>query len=214
MTEAEQNRLVTDNMGLIATIAADFRGREVDFEDLLSFGREGLVLASRSYDPKAGRFSVWASIKIRSAIMDAMRSGPSEWYPKDTNLPPFVSDKFERIYEHDSWGDFGNAAAICETWSKLDTSPEDLSILYEGIKDRREKFTSAFISLSGSQRKLVEMVFLREMPITVPQAARELGISRFQAGRLLKKALKVMREVIVRMEDNRSKRRPIAGLAA
>ncbi len=197
-------------MGLVTTIASDFRGGDADFEDLQSFGREGLVLAARSYDPDSGRFSVWASIKIRSAIMHGIRAEPSEWYPKDSGVPPLKSDKIERIYEYDSWGEYGNAAAICETWSKLDTSPEDLSILYEDIKDQKEKFAAAFISLSGAQRKLVEMVFLRETPITVPQAARELGISRFQAGRMLKKALKVMREVITRMSSNRSKK-PLPG---
>jgi len=203
LTEAEQNRLIGENMGLVPTIAADFRGMDVDFEDLLAAGREGLVNAARSFDPSRSRFSTWAGTKIRSAIMDSVRTKPSEWYPKDGAFPPLESDKIERIYQHDSWGEFGNAAAICETWSKLGTSPEDLSLLYDDLKDKKDKFSAAFISLSGSQRKLVDMVFLWDVPVTVPQAARELGISRFQAGRMLKRALKTMREVITRMEANK-----------
>lgn len=205
MTEAEQNRLVIEHMDLVSVIASDFRGGAIEFDDLCGHGREGLVKASRSYEPGKSKFSTWANICIRTEIYTAVRghNQPSEWYPKEVAPPPMTGDKIEKIYEYDAWGDMGNAAAICETWSKLDTSPEDLSLLFADIKDKHEKFNAAFISLGGTQRKLVQLVFLRDPAMSIPRAASELGISRFQAGRMLRRALKIMREVIARMEANK-----------
>lgn len=199
MTEGEQNQLITENMRLVSTIAADFRGRELEFEDLQAAGRLGLVEGARKFE---GRFENFrADGYIRNAIWTAVRSAESQFFPKETDssIPPSGADSIEKIFEWDSWGNRGNAEAICERWSRLDASPEDLSILFDDIKDKRAKFQAAFISLNGNQRKLVSWVFLDEMPIT--QAASELGVSYFRAIRMLKKALKTMREVITRMES-------------
>jgi molybdate transport repressor ModE-like protein len=77
-------------------------------------------------------------------------------------------------------------------------------MLYEDIRGQRQKFEAAFISLTGAQRKLVTWVFLDDPERSIAQAARELGVSYFQAVRMLKKALKIMREVITRMESNKT----------
>lgn len=204
LTEAEQSRLIADHMHLVTVVAADYRGGEVEFDDLCGAGGEGLVKAARSFDGAKSVFSTWAMTKIRSAIMDHIESNRRGWFPKDDASPPLDSNSIEKIYEWDAWGEFGNAMAVSETWSKLDTSPEDLSLLYEDIKLKRDKFTAAFISLTRNERRLVSWVFLDDVPKTIPQAARELGVSRFQAGRMLKKALKTMGIVISRMESNKT----------
>lgn len=206
MTEAEQNRLILDSMGLVATIAADFRNGRVEFEDLLASGREGLVKAARSFNPALGKFSAWAATGIRSELLHVTRSQPSEFYPKTSDEPTHLldGDKIQRKFEHDLWGESGNARAICETWLNLSDTPEDLAERYSEIHDKQDKFAAAFISLTGAQRKLVKWVFLQTPAMSIPQAARELGVSRFQAGRMLKKALGIMREVIARMEAKKN----------
>lgn len=204
MTAAEQNRLIASHMELVAVIAAGYRGGSVEFEELLGIGREGLVKAARSFDPTKSKFSTWATTKITTEMMMALRSGPSQWFPKDEAPPPLDGDKIEKIYEYDAWGEFGNAMAISEAWVKLGATPEELAIMYDELAHKRGRFAAAFISLTGAQRKLVKWVYLDELPRPVTDAARELGISYFQATRLLKKALKTMREVISRMEAKNS----------
>lgn len=199
MTEAEQNRLITENMELVPFIAADYRGGEVEFEDLIAAGREGLVKAARSFDPELGRFSAWASTHIKNAIWGTIRSAQTA-----VEIATLVGDSIEKVAEWDAWGDRGNANAICERWLNMDASPEELGLLFEDIEDKRSRFTAAFISLTQAQRKLVAWVFLDSPTITVTQAARELGVSYFQATRMLKRALKTMREVITRMENNKT----------
>lgn len=196
MTEAEQNRLITDHMHLVGPVASEYRGT-IDFDDLMGIGREGLVKAARSFNGTLSQFPTWAITKIKGEIDDAIKLGK---YDDSADVGVLHdADSIEKIFDWDSWGNRGNAEAICERWSSLEASPEDLSILYDDIKDKRAKFQAAFISLSGNQRKLVTWVFLDSMPIT--QAASELGVSYFKTIRMLKKALKTMREVITRMES-------------
>jgi RNA polymerase sigma factor (sigma-70 family) len=198
VNEADQNKLIIKHLDdLVPAIAAEFRGGNVEYEDLLAIGREGLTLAARSFDPEKSKFTTWATTKIRSAVMDAIKS-----QSRGEVAVIASGDSIEKIFDWDSWGEYGNAVAISEAWSKLDASPEELAELYECVQDRRDRFAAAFISLTGNQRKLVKWVFLDDPRRPLTQGARELGVSYFQATRMLRRALKIMREVITRMESN------------
>ena len=49
-------------------------GRACPLEDLVAFGREGLLDAARSFNEGRGvPFSVWATVRIRSAMIDGLR---------------------------------------------------------------------------------------------------------------------------------------------
>lgn len=205
MTEAEQNKLVIEHMDdLVPAVAAGFRGGEIEFEDLLAIGRTGLVKAARTYDPLRSKFTTWATSKIRLEIFNAIEAAKRQWFPKETDEILFLpdSDSIEKIFELDTWGERGNASAICERWTKLDASPEELAILYEDIHDKRARFSAAFMSLTRNQRKLVGWVYLAESPMPIAQAARELGTSYAKTIRMLRKALKTMRAVLTRIENN------------
>lgn len=48
--------------------------RAVTLDDLLGFGREGLLLAARTYDPDRGvPFRRWANLRIKGAMIDGVR---------------------------------------------------------------------------------------------------------------------------------------------
>ncbi len=204
VSEAEQNRLILENMRLVPAIVQKFRGGKFEFEELMAVGRDGLVSAARTFNPTMGEFPPRAGALIESAIMHFVRSNTSQWFPKDDDppLPPLDGDKIEKIYEWDSWGDFGNSMAISENWLTAGASPEDIAIAFSHVRHRQERFAAAFISLTSIQRKMVRAVYLQDPPQTVESAAREIGISRWRASRSLKKALVVMRDVIQRIEEN------------
>lgn len=200
MTEAEQNRLITENMGLIPVVAAKYRGEDVEYEDLLGVGRLGLVVAARTFNPSLGKFSDHACARIESEIMHAIRSGD---YARGLG-----GAEEEEVKFWESWGDGGNARAIYEEWpDNFDGSPETLAILYDDIKDKKEKFNAAFISLTPLERKFVQLVYLRDPPLPIVQAAREARISYLRGWRILQRALHKMRKIVARMENNR----PIPG---
>jgi hypothetical protein len=85
---------------------------------------------------------------------------------------------------------------------KLDASSEELSLLYAAIKGKRG-FGPAFSSLSGLQQKLVQLVYVDDVPMSIARAALELPISYLRAVRQLNKALKTMRKAISSVEGKK-----------
>lgn len=68
-----QNRLVQANLGFVITVAKEFRGRGLPFEDLVSEGNLGLIEAARRFDPGRGaKFITYAAWWIRKAMWKAV----------------------------------------------------------------------------------------------------------------------------------------------
>jgi RNA polymerase sigma factor for flagellar operon FliA len=64
----------TDLVELNARQLARRLSRAVTFEDLRSFGHEGLLLAARTFDPSKGvPFRRWANLRIKGAMIDGLR---------------------------------------------------------------------------------------------------------------------------------------------
>ncbi len=61
-------------VNIIASQVARTLGRGVEFDDLLSAGREGLLNAARRYDETRGvPFRAYANFRVRGAILDGVR---------------------------------------------------------------------------------------------------------------------------------------------
>ncbi len=68
---------VRECLHLVRMVAIKLRrliSSNLDFDDLQSMGREGLLEAARTYDPDRGvPFGPWAYLKIRGAALDGLR---------------------------------------------------------------------------------------------------------------------------------------------
>lgn len=78
MTNAEFEKLVLDHLGIVKIIASKIYTRihwAVDLGDLVHSGILGLIDAARKFEPSRGiKFSTYASLRIRGAIMDELRN--------------------------------------------------------------------------------------------------------------------------------------------
>lgn len=80
MTEIkkERNRLVEENLGLVYSCANRFKGRGVDYEDLVQAGCVGLIKAADNFDKERGfSFSTYAVPVIFGEIKRIFRDGGS-----------------------------------------------------------------------------------------------------------------------------------------
>ena len=69
----EADSLITDNMRLVLKIANDFLGRGLPWDDLVSEGNRGLVIAAHRFDPdKGAKFSTYSAHWIKQAIRQAL----------------------------------------------------------------------------------------------------------------------------------------------
>ena len=69
----EANVLIRDNMRLVLKIANDFLGRGLPWDDLVSEGNRGLVIAAHRFNPDLGaKFSTYSAWWIKQAIRQAL----------------------------------------------------------------------------------------------------------------------------------------------
>ena len=69
----EAETLIIDNMRLVLKIANDFLGRGLPWDDLVSEGNRGLVIAAHRFDPNVGaKFSTYSAWWIKQAIRQAL----------------------------------------------------------------------------------------------------------------------------------------------
>jgi RNA polymerase primary sigma factor len=70
-----KKRMIESNLVLVHAVAREYRGRGVQFEDLVQEGTVGLVRAVDRFDPRRGvKFSTYAVWWIRRSMFDALAS--------------------------------------------------------------------------------------------------------------------------------------------
>jgi RNA polymerase primary sigma factor len=70
---AAKQQLIEANLRLVHYVASDYRGRGVEYDDLVGDGTVGLVRAAAKFDHRRGlKFSTYATWQIRRAVIDAI----------------------------------------------------------------------------------------------------------------------------------------------
>ncbi len=214
---------VEEGLPVVDMLASQLRvqlGPRVEHGDLVSFGREGLLTAARSFDPSRGvPFRRWANIKIRGAIIDGVRQladVPRSLYRKLRAIE--AADRVqESLMEEDASSPARDAeaadvrlqvylasmatamsASLCVPTDRADADEvEDASPSPEARIARRQLVTmirAAIASRPEAECKLLERHYLDG--VTFEKAAAELGLSKSWASRLHARAIEgVAREM-------------------
>jgi len=131
------NDLVECNLGFVVTIAAEYRGLGLPFEDLINEGNLGLIEAAHRYDPsRGGRFITYAVWWIRKAILKAIADHSSV-----VRVPTYRRKKMRQVRdaEQSLRGTLGRtperaeiadhlAGAVAHLDSLLHTTPREISL--------------------------------------------------------------------------------------
>ena len=73
MTEREINKIVSENLNYVKSVANQFRGKGVEFDDLVSEGTLAMMMAAQKFDATRGsQFVAYASPFIRKAMQQAI----------------------------------------------------------------------------------------------------------------------------------------------
>ncbi|MDR3583492.1 MAG: RNA polymerase sigma factor RpoD/SigA [Candidatus Pacebacteria bacterium] len=87
-----RNKLVIHNMRLVVRIARRYRGRGLEFLDLIQEGVFGLIRAIELYDPEIANLSTYATWWIRQAVTRAIYE-----YANTIRLPVHVTEFWNKI---------------------------------------------------------------------------------------------------------------------
>lgn len=192
-------------------------------EELLSFGREGLLRAARSFDPsREVPFRCWAALRVRGAMLDGVRASgdlPRRAYERLRALE--ASDAIqEALLEDDAGGPKVIDAAAAD--ARLDAYLVDMAtvmaVRLTSRAGRREldqiagdeltpeaeleeaqlraAMSEAIAQLPDAERTIMERHYFDDM--SLDEAASQLGLSRSWGSRLHARAVEMVRRDLKR----------------
>lgn len=168
------------NLGLVYNVAEKSKhycGGLVDFDDLVSWGTDGLIHALSRFDPSRGfRLSPYAMKCIKGFILQGIRATHKEiWKARERgeDVSPYI------------------LADESGFRKKLDTEPlQRAEVTWDLKKLLRRKW-----KLFTPQEKTVLTIFLTE-GLTITEVGRKLGISRQGAWNAWRSAIYKLRQTI------------------
>ncbi len=211
------NKFIQDNLGLVHSLAARFKGRGIEYEELYAAGCEGLVKAAKGFDETRGlQFSTYAVPVILGEIKRLFRDGGTVKVSRGLKE---LSLKAARVQEQIRRE--GREPRLSEIAAALNISVEQAgeavcaALPPISLTAQQDEDTELEIPVPPEQTKLTDKIALNqclshlteeEQNIIIlrywkNRTQREtgliLGMSQVQVSRKEKKALARMREMLL-----------------
>ena len=157
----EEEKLVSDNMNLVYTIAKKYKGY-MEWEDLVQYGVLGLCTAATRFNPDKGKFKDFSSIYIEGHISRAIRDysgwiGSSRDRQKGNCIKPISFTDYNKPGETDNHKDpTTKYNDVIESISSDDESIEDTAVILETLShlNDREQFVAKCL-VTGYSMKVI-----------------------------------------------------------
>ena len=220
--EEALRRLVSDNTGLVYSVAKRFFNRGCETEDLLQIGMIGLIKAIKRFDVSYGvAFSTYAVPMIIGEIKRFLRDDGMikvsrnikengykiarcrETLSQELGREPHVQEISQQL--HLSCEDVVLAMeADCEVESiyrPLSPNVEEENYMIDQLKSEKDEneeiFTSIFLEmgieqLEEKEKQLIVMRYFKDM--TQSQVAEKLNMTQVSVSRMEKRILKFLRQ--------------------
>ena len=212
-------RLVSENSGLIWSVARRYFGRGVDSDDLYQLGCLGFLKAIAGYDESYGtQFSTYAVPKISGEIRRFLRDDGAVKVSRSLKERAAIIRAARQTLEQR----LGREPYLSELAAETGLAPEDIAVaetaaapaeslqreagedgftleqaLGEDEAERileRVSLREAVAALPERERQVIALRYFRDM--TQDAASRVLGVSQVQVSRLERRAIARLRELL------------------
>ena len=208
-----------ENVGLVHTCAGRFRGRGVEYDDLVQAGCVGLCKAADGFDETRGfAFSTYAVPMILGEIRRLFRDGGSVKVGRSVKERARELVRVQQTLE----AELGREPTVTELSGRAGLDAAETAFLLGAVQpavsltadaDRHERqidvpvpppdaqiddrvaLQNAMQTLGADERRLIELRYFRGW--TQMQTAEQLGISQVQVSRKEKRILQRMREKLL-----------------
>ena len=211
------DKFVQENLGLVHSLAARFKGRGIEYEELFAAGCEGLVKAAKGFDESRGlRFSTYAVPVIMGEIKRLFRDGGTVKVSrglKELSLKAArVQEQLRKSGNEPRLSDIakalnitveqaGEAIAAAVPPMSLTGSDEEGGELEIPTPPEQQKLTEhialqqCLAVLPEEDRRLIRLRFWENK--TQSEAGQLLGLSQVQVSRKEKRVLMKLRELMI-----------------
>lgn len=200
MTDAPRSplQLMEDHQGLVRSLAWAMRRslpKNVDLEDLISYGQVGLAEAARDFNPSLGnQFSTFAYYRIRGAMCDGLAK--LMWFSRAAyqrmRCQQLADDVVQEDIDHPNESETAGADGNTQWLSRMSTS---LAMVYLatqlGDEDDSGNWTLTDNSTPRPDTSAEEQeahALVRELIDTLPQDSRQLLRSTYFEGLTMQEA--------------------------
>ena len=212
-------RLVSENSGLIWSVARRYFGRGVDSDDLYQLGCLGFLKAIAGYDESYGtQFSTYAVPKISGEIRRFLRDDGAVKVSRSLKERAAIIRAARQTLEQC----LGREPYLSELAAETGLAPEDIAVaetaaapaeslqretgedgftleqaLGEDEAERileRVSLREAVAALPERERQVIALRYFRDM--TQDAAARVIGVSQVQVSRIERRAIARLRELL------------------
>jgi len=174
----EQEKLVTDNMGYVITLARQYKSDVLSTDDLISEGCIGMMKAATKYDPSRGKpFVTFAAPYIRRTIEAAISrlETTTDVRSTDESLPVGSRNNYTLLNVLEDVN-AEKADAIVEENSLND----DLLACIDVLNEREREVVSRYYGLKGWRQTMAEI-------------AEDIGLKRERVRQERDKAVRKLR---------------------
>lgn len=168
MTEREINQIVSDNINYVKSVANQYRGQGVDFDDLVSEGSLAMMMAAQKYDEGRGaKFVAYAAPFIRKAMQTAVDSQAALYrVPKDQKK--YAPRSAAKAVSIDAPLSEGNKYTLLDILANKDAQAADGNLAFqqmlsdlercvEDLEERERYVVSRFYGIGMAHETLAEI---------------------------------------------------------
>ncbi len=213
-------RLITENNGLIWSVARRFLGRGTDADDLYQLGCLGFIKAVEGFDPGFGtQFSTYAVPKIAGEIRRFLRDDGAVKVSRSIKEQAAVIKAMRTTLT----GVLGREPTVSEIAHQTGFSPEEIALAENATACTESIYRQTgedgfslenILSDTESEESMVERISLRQAVEKLPErekmvinlryfhgltqdrTAKVLQVSQVQVSRIEKKAIEHLRELM------------------
>ncbi len=218
----DKTKLVEQYTPFVRSIAAKIKktlAKNIEFDDLISYGMAGLLEAADRYDPKFGaNFMTFSYYRVRGAIYDGLRG--MGWVNRTEYQKIRFEERATQYLENHAnrqsvgGGDHNSAEAnleqLADQVSQLVTiyvtsleGLEDIQIEDKGQQPLDARFADlemkdhvrdALMRLPDAERKLITLYYFKEM--SLQEVGNELGLSKSWTSRRHAQAIEKLSRIL------------------
>ena len=215
LARAQREERIRENINLVHALAARFKGRGIEYDDLFQAGCVGLIKSVDGFDESRGfAFSTYAVPVILGEIKGLFRAGGAIKLSRSMKEKGIQALKQREMFmsENGREPSVGELAAILnmsieETAEVLACNLPVMSLTADdgeeldiGVVSHREEIEEslalrqAIATLPPEEQELIRLRYFKEY--TQSKAAQQLGISQVQVSRKEKKILQKLRALL------------------
>lgn len=219
--ESAKETLIVNNMPLIKSIAARYRNKMIEYDDLLQLGAMGLVKAINNFDVSFGvRFSTYAVPMIAGEIKRFIRDDGAIKVSRSLKAASLKIQQISSEYKQEH----GDAPPVDYLAEKLGLDPQEVVFamdsskypvsIYEKYDDDNSQCVMDKLASGESGEDMMDRMILKDFIRTLPkrektvivlryfkdktqsEIAKILGVSQVQVSRIESKIISEMKKAL------------------